>query len=181
MEKRAYVLDFLPSGWPSDRNFSREPVAIGLGEEEFKILEILIKPNDKVNPGDRLVLPPNENPTPAVDHVKRRLSYPDITTAAKSELPNAIETIVLANPAKFLRFFNEAQAITRRFHMLELLPGIGKKSMDAIVRERVKAPFASFEDLEQRVSIRHPQKLIAARIEKELSGEEEKYRVFVPR
>ena len=181
MEKRAFVLDFLPSGWPADRNFSREPIAIALGEEEFKILEILLKPGAKVNPGDRLTLPPNEAPSEAVDHVKRRLAFADITTAARSELVPAIEAIVSSNPAKFLRFFNEAQAITRRFHMLELLPGVGKKSMDAIVRERVKAPFSSFEDLENRVSIRHPQKLIAARIELEISGEEEKYRVFVPR
>lgn len=181
MEKRAYVLDFLPTGWPSDRNFSRESVALALGEDEFKLLEILIKPNAKVSPGDRLTLPPTESPSVAVEHVKRRLSFQDLTTSARSELPHAIEAIIESYPEKFLRFFNEAQAITRRFHMLELLPGVGKKSMDTIVRERVKAPFSSFADLEARVKIRSPQKLIVALIEQELSGEEEKYRIFVPR
>lgn len=181
MERLVRVLDFLPTGWPSDRTFSREPVAIAIGEEEFKLLEVLIRPGSSVRPGDRLTLPPNENPSPQVDHVRKRLSFNDLTASARSELPAALETIVLANPAKFLRFFNESQAITRRFHMLELLPGIGKKTMDTMVRERQKAPFTSFEDMETRLKIHHPHKLILARIEKELSGEEEKYRVFVPR
>lgn len=181
MERQARVLDFLPTGWPSDRMFSREPVALAIGEDEFKLLEVLIRPNHKVSPGDRLTLPPSETPSEQVDHVRKRLSFNDLTASARSELPSAIEAIILASPAKFLRFFNESQAITRRFHMLELLPGIGKKTMDTLVRERQKAPFSSFEDIETRIKIHHPQKLILARIEKELSGDEEKYRVFVPR
>jgi len=181
LERVSYVLDVLPTGWPGERSFNREPVAIALGQDEFKLLEVVLRPGTTSTPGEKLNLVASEGLSPCVDHVRRRLSFQELTTAARSELPRTIEAIVLANPERFLRFFNESQAITRRFHMLELLPGVGKKTMDAIVRERQKAPFKSLQDLEERLKLHQPHKLIVARVEKELTGEEEKYRVFVPR
>jgi len=83
---------------------------------------------------------------------------------------------------KFVDFFNRAQAITTRFHMLELLPGLGKKTMWAILEERKKGPFKSFQDLDARVpSIHHPERLVAKRIEMEISDPTQKYRLFVAR
>src|SRR5436309_2430152 len=83
---------------------------------------------------------------------------------------------------KVLDFFNRAQAITTRFHMLELLPGLGKKTMWAILEERKKGPFKSFQDLDARVpSIHHPERLVAKRIEMEISDPTQKYRLFVAR
>jgi len=80
---------------------------------------------------------------------------------------------------RFLRFYNESPAVSRRFHLLELLPGIGKKTMQQIVDERKSAPFSSFEDIESRVHLKNPERLIVGRIEQELSGVEDKYRLFV--
>ena len=37
-------------------------------------------------------------------------------------------------------FFNNAPAISTRFHVLELLPGLGKKLMHEILDERRKKP-----------------------------------------
>jgi putative nucleotide binding protein len=83
---------------------------------------------------------------------------------------------------RFIDFFNKAQAITTRFHMLELLPGLGKKTMWAILEERKKGPFKDFTEFEQRVvSVHHPEKLIAKRIEMEISDPAQKYRLFVAR
>jgi putative nucleotide binding protein len=63
--------------------------------------------------------------------------------------------------------------------MLELLPGLGKKTMWAILEERKKAPFQSFEDLLKRLpSVHHPEKLVARRIELELSDPNQKYHLF---
>lgn len=117
---------------------------------------------------------------PVIDHVRRRIGYDDLTSAAKTELPGVLDAIVLAEPARFLRFFNEAEAVSRRFHLLELLPGIGKKTMQTIVEERKRAPYASFPDLEARLNLHHPERLIGGRIEQELSGAPDKYRLFVP-
>jgi putative nucleotide binding protein len=184
MERYAWVLDFLPGGRTSERLPAREPVALGVGQDELKLLEIVLRPGATVQPQQRLALLPPEgatSPAPPVDHVRRRVGFPELTTAARAELPHALEEVVRASPERFLRFYNEAPAISRRFHMLELLPGIGKKTMWEVVEERKKKPFESFADLEARTRLKTAVQAVAARIEKELSGEEEKYRLFVPR
>ncbi len=184
MERYAWVLDFLPSGRSSDRLPHKEPIAIAVGQDELKLLEVVLRPGPEVSPLARLDLVPVEgstNPPPPVDHVRRRIGFQDLTTGARSELPRALEAIVRASPERFLRVYNEAPALSRRFHMLELLPGIGKKTMWEVIEERKKAPFASFEDIESRTRLKTPVLSIVGRIEKELSGEEEKYRLFVPR
>jgi putative nucleotide binding protein len=122
---------------------------------------------------------PIEGVAPPIDHVRRRLTHQELTTTARAELPAVLDRIILADPARYLRFFNEAPAVSRRFHLLELLPGIGKKTMLAIVEERKRGPFASFDDLESRLHLKDPEKLIVGRIEQELSGVEDKYRLFV--
>ena len=66
--------------------------------------------------------------------------------------------------------------------MLELLPGLGKKTMWAILDERKKGPFASFADIAARIpTFKHPEKVVAKRIESELSDPTQKYRIFVSR
>ncbi len=119
-----------------------------------------------------------EAPSP-VDHVRRRLGRDDLTAAARTELEGALAQVVLRDAPRYLRFFNEAPAVSRRFHLLELLPGIGKKTMLAIVEERKRGPFKDFSDLEARAHVKAPERLIVARIEQELSGVDDKYRLFV--
>jgi len=62
-------------------------------------------------------------------------------------------------------------------HSLELLPGIGKKSMWSIVNTREKKPFTSYKDIEEKTSLTDVQKMLAKRIFEELSTES-KYRLF---
>ena len=179
MENFVYVLDYLPTGRQTERGYHREPVGLAIGETELKLLEIIPKPHVALTPGSRvpLLAPPG---TPAqVDHVRRRVGYTELTVAARTELPAALEKIVLQDPPRFLRFFNESPSVSRRFHLLELLPGIGKKTMQAIVDERKRAPFASFAEMEERLHLKSPEKLIVGRIEQELSGATDKYRLFV--
>ena len=88
--------------------------------------------------------------------------------------------IVKLEEGRFVNFFNEAQPITTRYHMLELLPGLGKKTMWAILEERKKGKFKDFVELSTRVpSLKHPEKVVAKRIEMELSNPGEKYHLFV--
>lgn len=173
------MLDYLPQGRSTERGFYKEPVALGLGESELKLLEILPKLGTPLVIGDRIPLVPVGAQAPPIDHVRRRLSFDELSAEAHRELPIALEKIVTADPARFLKFFNQAEAVSRRFHLLELLPGIGKKTMWAIVEERRRGPFASFATLEERTHVKHPEKLIVARIVQELQGAEDKYRLFV--
>ena len=180
MEDYAYVLDYLAQGHPDARKFKREPIAYALGENEFKILELVIKPDVTLNIGDYIYIGKELEKRDKILHVKRRVSFSDITNAAQSELPFVIAEIVKKQEPRFVRFYNESQPISTRFHMLELLPGLGKKMMWAILEERKKKPFESFEDISRRIpALHHPEKHIARRIELELSDPNQKYHLFV--
>ena len=179
MENFVIVLDYLPNGRQTERGFHREPLALGVGETELKLLELVPRPGTTLVPGSRVSLVSSADRPSPIDHVRRRLGRDELTAAARTELEGALEKIVLADAPRYLRFFNEAPAVSRRFHLLELLPGIGKKTMLAIVEERKRGPFKDFADLEVRAHVKSPEKLIVGRIEQELGGVEDKYRLFV--
>lgn len=180
MEDYAYIIDYLPQGLWSDKNYVKGPIAYSLGESEFKLLELVPKKDAKIAVGDRVYIGKDMDLRREILHVKRRIGYKDLTTAAQNEISFVIQKIVEENEKRFVTFFNDAQAITTRFHMLELLPGLGKKSMWAIINERKKSAFQNFGDIEERTgTVHHPEKLIARRIELELSEPEQKYHLFV--
>ena len=90
-----------------------------------------------------------------------------------------VAKIVSEQEAKFVDFFNKAEPINTRLHQLELLPGFGKKHMQAVIQERNNKPFESFEDIKKRIkAIPDPKKVIEKRILEELI-EQVKYRLFV--
>ena len=182
MEDYAFILDFLPQGLPADKGYKREAVAYGLGENEFKLFEMIPVPSAIITIGDRVYIGKDMDKRGQIQHVKRRVGYEDLTASAQAELPYIVQDIVSSNEARFIRFFNEAHAVTTKFHMLELLPGLGKKTMWAVIDERKKGEFKSFADIAERVpSVKHPEKLISKRVEQELSNASEKYRLFVSR
>lgn len=178
-EDFAYVLDYLPYGRPDDPRplYQKKPLVQGVGEKHFVLMEMMPKENVVPKAHDRIYI--GEGERPVIDHVKRRISYNELTHGAQMELPAVIEKIVLANESKFLSFFNEAYPITTRLHMLELLPGIGKKLMWAIIEEKKKGTFTSFKELVERVKGLHsPEKLITHRVLEELKDDNIKYRIF---
>jgi putative nucleotide binding protein len=181
VEERARVLDVLPHGRATDHGFHREPLVLAVGDDELKLFELVPRPGAPLAPGQRISLVTTAGPAPSIDHVRRRLGYDELTVSARAELPAALEAIVRDNAERYLRFFNEAPAVSRRFHLLELLPGIGKKTMQQIVDERRRAPFRSFAEIEERLGLKSPERLVVARIEQELSGVDDKYRLFVAR
>lgn len=178
-EDVAYILDYLPYGRSDDTRpmYQKKPLAQGVGERHFVLMEMIPKENVMPKTQDRVYI--GEGDRPVIDHVKRRITFNELTHGAQMELPAMVEKIVLANESRFLLFFNEAYPITTRLHMLELLPGIGKKLMWGIIEEKKKGHFASFKDLVDRVKGLHaPEKLIAHRVLDELKDETIKYRVF---
>lgn len=179
MESYARILDSLPTGRPRDRDFHREAVALAIGESELKLLELVPRPGARLALGARVTLVPVDGVAPPIDHVRRRIAFEELTATARSELAPALEEIVRSSPARYLRFFNEAPPASRRAHLLELLPGIGKKTMRTILEERQREPFTSFEDLNARAHLKSSERLVVGRIEQELSGAEDNYRIFV--
>jgi putative nucleotide binding protein len=172
MEDYAIILDYLPYGKAEDERpiYQKEPIAYAVGEKYFTLMELVPKKGVKLSAHERVSI--GKDRKDQIEYIKRRISYGDLNAAAKSELPYVIEELVGQNEERFLKFFNESQAVSTRLHQLELLPGIGKKLMWEILKERKKRPFESFEDLSQRIKpISDPKKLITRRILIELDEE----------
>ena len=173
----AVVLDFLPRGRPDDDRppYQKSPIAYGLGEDEFALVELTLSEDAGINIGDRVAFDPTGD---AVERV-RYIGFDDLSSAARSELEYAINDIIDENERRFVDFYNDAQPITTRLHVLNLLPGIGKKLRNTILDERKRKPFESFEELEERVSGLHrPREVLVERILEELRDEDLKYRIF---
>ncbi|OPY34202.1 MAG: hypothetical protein A4E32_00473 [Methanomassiliicoccales archaeon PtaU1.Bin124] len=182
MEDYAHILDFLPQGMPMEKGFKREPVAYALGSQEFKLFELVPRPDAIINLGERVYIGKEPEKRDKIMHVKRRVSFEELSATAQNEMPFVILEIVKLEEPRFIRFYNESQPLTIRQHMLELLPGLGKKTMMAILDERKKGPFTTFEELAKRVpSLKHPDKVIANRILLELNDPTQKYHIFVSR
>ncbi|MEO9321467.1 MAG: DUF655 domain-containing protein [Nitrososphaera sp.] len=168
-EEHAYVLDFIPRG-KSTTVRGREGVIIhAIGEERLTLLELLGAPNVSFDIGDRLYI--GREGREKVQSVLGRLEYDQISQSAKNELPNIVEKIVIANEKRFVDYINASQPITPRIHALELIPGIGKTYMMSIVKEREKKKFENFMDIQHRVGLRDPAKLISKRIIEEIMGQ----------
>ena len=183
MEDYAIILDYLPQGSTTGGFGKREPLCYAVGDEEFKLFELVPKAGAQITIGDRVFIGKAEGgkKRDAIDHVKRRVNYRDLTNNACTELDYAVTEIVMAKQDRFIRFFNEAEAISMRKHLLEELPGLGKKSMNAILEERKKGDFKDFADLTERTGVKTPEKLIAARICLEISDPDRKRYLFVSR
>jgi putative nucleotide binding protein len=171
LEEHAIVLDYLPTGRSS--SVRSEPLVQILGEEKFTLLEAVPKvPEIKV--GERVYIGKGERDKISV--IKGRMLYNDMTEASKSELPIAISMIIKANEKKFVEIFNTASPLNIRMHSLELLPGVGKKHLAAILEARDEKKFESFADITARVSLlQDPVKLIADRVILELKGDSRFY------
>lgn len=174
MEEYGYVLDFMPLGKPDD--VRREPVAYLAGERFFTLLEAVIKRNEKTEISERVYIGPEQAQRSKVERIKGRVGYEEITSSAKSEMPNVLARMVMSREKEFVDFINRCGPITIRQHQLELLPGVGKKHLADILAERDKAKFASFDDMAKRVPhLPDPARIIIDRILLELKGGERYY------
>ncbi|CAD6494857.1 MAG: hypothetical protein EMLJLAPB_00982 [Candidatus Argoarchaeum ethanivorans] len=175
-ETVAWILDYLPHGHLDDRRpiYQKKPLVQAIGEERFVLMEMYQAENTSSMVMDRVNITDDN-----IFHVKRRLRYRDITNSSQKELPFVIEKIILKNEERFIDFFNNAYPITARLHMLELLPGIGKKLMWSIIEEQEKGKFNSFAELVERVKgLYNPEKFITHRVLEELEDDSIKYRMF---
>lgn len=167
-EEFAYVLDFIPRGKSSIIKGREGPIVQALGEERLTLLELLAVENEDFETGEKLRI--GREGRAKILSVFGKLAHDDLTSEAKAQLLGVCEIIVKNNEARYVAYFNELQPLTPRLHGLELIPGIGKTFMKTIIELREKQPFTSFEDIQDRVGLREPPKLVAKRIAEELTG-----------
>lgn len=184
-EEYAYVLDFLPNGNPFDTHHPSHrvrPIAQALGDKYFTLIEFHTKPGVYLVQGEKVYVGfTRKELRDKVEYVwGGAVLYDELTSMAKGYLPEAIKKIVVEKERVFVDFFNIAEPVTIKLHALELLPGIGKKTMWLILEERKKKPFESFNDIQQRTKIVDPMKLIIDRILLEIQGKERYYLFLDP-
>ena len=161
-------MDFSPRGKSVVIKGREGPIVQAIGEERLTLLELLAVENQNFEPGERVKI--GKEGREKIVSVLGKLSFEELTPESKSSILSVVEKIVKSNESKYVAYFNELQPLTPRLHGLELIPGIGKTFMKQIVDGRERQPFKSFEEIQQRVGLREPAKLLARRIVEELSG-----------
>ncbi len=172
-EDFAYILDYVP-GYLLRKMQTRfredlEALVQGIGRDYFTLFELIPWPAVQLSVGEIVFIGRGSD---KIRKVGRRLIYDELSLNAKTELENAVMTIVKLREKEFLAFFNTAGPISPRMHALETIPGIGKKTVTKILEERAKSPFQNFEDLKKRTDVSDPVKLLTEKIIREIKGED---------
>lgn len=174
-EESAIVLDYLPNGYPLEKKMI--PVVQAIGEKNLTLLELVPRRGANFEIGERVYI--GEGKRDKVYYILGRLSRENITESAKTQLEEFISKIVKEREKEFVEFFNKSEAINKRVHQLEFLPGLGKKHMNDILKQRQEKEFESFEDIRKRIpNLPDPEKAVERRIFKELV-DKERYNLFV--
>ncbi|MEM2207574.1 MAG: DUF655 domain-containing protein [Sulfolobales archaeon] len=182
-EEYALVLDFLPRGNPADLHHPSHrdrPIAQALGCRYFTLVEFHPKPGANVAIEERVYIGFSRRELrDKVAYVwGEPVAYDDLTAIAKSNLPLAVQRLILEMEREFTKFFNIAPPLTIKFHTLELVPGIGKKTLWVVLDERARGEFKDFNDIKNRVKGFDPLKALTERVISELRGAE-RYYLFV--
>ncbi len=176
-EEYAYVLDYLTSG--KSHSSRSEPLGQMMGEEKFTLLEATVKPGAALIVGERVYIGKDERDKILL--IKSRITYDELTTNAKGDLEATVMKIIGANEKRFVDVFNNAGPLNIREHALQLLPGIGKKHLEAIIKARNEKRFESFADISARIpQLQDPSRPIKERIISELKGDERFYMFTKP-
>ncbi len=176
-ESHAYVLAVIPpKTYFRDSRPRGTTVVQAVGESLLTLLDLAPLRGVNIRPQERVSI--ERGPSSKIDRVLRRVTYADLAPESSAELPLVIEMIVTKHEQKYVQFFNEAQPITTRMHSLQLLPGVGQTLMWALLEERKKEPFKSFEDIASRTKLQNPKRAVTARIIEEIQEDVKRW-VFV--
>ena len=174
-EENAIILDFLPYGYPLEDK--RMPLAQAIGLNGLTLLQLVPRRGETFDIGENAYI--GDGKREKVQYILGRCPREKLTETAKLELEGFVEDVVKKDEQRFVKFFNEAQAMNTRLHQFELLPGLGKKHTSSIIKAREERVFESFDDIRKRVpNIPSPEKLIEKRIMEELT-EIKRHNLFI--
>ena len=168
MEKEEYaiVLEYLPNGYPLERRIM--PIAQAIGEKNLTLLELVPRRGISLEVGEKVYI--GEGKRDKIYYILGRLHREKLTETAKQQLREFIEKTIHENEKRFIEFYNKSESINKRVHQIELLPGMGKKHMQEIIKEREKKEFESFDEMRNRIpNLPDPEKAIEKRIMQELT------------
>lgn len=174
-EEYAIVLEYLPNGYPLEGKMI--PIVQAIGEKNLTLLELVPRRGISIDIEERVYI--GEGKRDKIYYILGRLHREKLTEAAKTNLNEFIGNVVKEREKEFINFYNKSEAINKRVHQIELLPGFGKKHMQEIIKQRKEKEFESFEDIRKRIpNLPDPEKAIEKRIFKELTSLE-RHNLFV--
>lgn len=173
-EEHAIILEYLPNGYPLEKKMM--PIAQAIGESELTLLELVPRRGETLDVGEKVYI--GEGKRDKIYYILGRLKKEKITEQAKAQLEEFIKDIVKKREKEFVDFFNKSEAINKRIHQIELLPGLGKKHMQEILKQRKEKEFENFEEMKKRIqNLPDPEKAVERRIIQELTNLE-RYNLF---
>lgn len=174
-EEHAIVLEYLPNGYPLEGRMM--PLAQAIGTDNLTLLEVVPRKGVSLEIGEEVYI--GQGKRDKIYYILGRLHREKLTESAKGQLQEFIHQVVQKQEKKFVKFFNESGAINKRIHQIELLPGLGKKHMQEILKQRQEKEFESFVDMKNRIqNLPDPEKAIEKRIIQELTNIET-YNLFI--
>ncbi len=173
-EEYAIILEYLPHGYPLEKKMM--PIAQAIGEKTLVLLELVPRRGVGLKIGEKVYI--GEGKRDKVYYILGRLHREKLTESAKHQLGEFIKQVVKEKEKEFVEFFNNSYAINKRIHQIELLPGLGKKHMQEILKQRKEMEFESFQDMKKRIqNLPDPEKAVEKRIFQELTNIE-RYNLF---
>ncbi len=174
-DEHAIILDYLPNGYPLEKK--RVPVAQAIGETNLTLLELVPRRGTSLEIGEKVYI--GERKRDKIYYILGRLHREKLTETGKTQLQEFIKKVVKEREKEFVEFFNKAEAINKRVHRIEMLPGFGKKHMKEIIKARQEKTFESFEGMRKRIqNLPDPEKAVEKRILQELL-EFQRHNLFV--
>ena len=174
-EENAIILEYLPNGYPLEGKMM--PIAQAVGKINLTLLELVPRRGVDLEIGEEVYI--GEGKRDKIYYILGKLNQEKITETAKGQLSEFIQATIKENEEKFVGFFNLAEAINKRVHQIELLPGMGKKHMKEILEQRKEKEFKSFKDIKTRIqNLPDPERAIEKRILQELLGFE-RHHLFI--
>ena len=173
-EEYAIILEYLPNGYPLEKKMM--PIVQAIGVTHPTLLELVPRRGVVLKIGEKVYI--GEGKRDQIYYILGRLRREKLTEAAKQQLKEFINILVKENNKRFVDFFNKSEAINKRVHQIELLPGLGKKHMQEILKQRQEREFESFEDMKKRIqNLPDPEKAVEKRMFQELTTLE-RYNLF---
>ena len=173
-EENAIILEYLQNGYPMEKRMM--PVAQAIGEKTLVLLELVPRRGVELEIGEKVYI--GEGKRDKIYYILGKLHREKLTKIAKEQLVEFINRVIKEREKEFVEFFNKSDAINKRIHQIEMLPGIGKKHMQEILKQRQEKEFESFADMKQRIqNLPDPEKAIEKRMFQELTNME-RYNLF---
>ena len=135
-----------------------------VGTDYFQLVDFELNPDADVKVQDKVFIGKGND---IIKQERAQLSYDDLNKDEEFELEKAINSIVIANEPKYVKFFNEQSKDASKLHHLG---GISRKSGSKILAEKeLNGDFEGFEDIDSRIKfIESSKELIVKRVLYEL-------------